>query len=104
MEIDTPFTGDSFPNNRDIVLLNLASSSFVTQPFGTGYNIQPFNANQTAILLEQEFIVAEAYYLPLPLNTPYCVGWSIGWSNDYANLGDCFLVRYRLWKTLAGDS
>ncbi len=92
--ISNAFKGDSIASTRDIILLNSATPQvYVRVPVGSGYNIQPFRANQTAIIFEQEFVVAQAYFYPLPLNTPYYMPWSIGWGNDYVNLANCFLVE-----------
>lgn len=90
--ISNPFQGDTFPSLTSIVLLN-SSGVYQEVPLGSGYNIQPFSANQTAIILEQEFMVAEAYHVPLPLNTPYDPAFAIGWQNTYVDLASCFLVE-----------
>lgn len=88
------FRGDSTVNTSDIVLLdNVDTMSYVRVPLNTGANVQPYAANQSAIVFEQEFSVAQEHYIPLPLNTPYWIGWSIGWQNTYVNLAECFLVE-----------
>jgi len=91
-EISYPFKGDSFPGLKSIVLLD---SSFVYQviALGTGYNVQPFRSNQSFIVIEQEFMVAEQYYIPMRLNTPYWLGWSVGWTGYLGLLTNCFLVE-----------
>lgn len=91
-EISYPFKGDTFPGLRDIVLLNSAGA-YVNVPLGSGYNVQPFRANQSAIIVEQEFMVAEAYYVPMRLNTLYNTDWSNGWRGDFALLDQSFLVE-----------
>lgn len=91
-EIVNPFKGDSVPDITSIILLSSAGV-FTAIPLGSGYNVQPFAANQSAIIFEQEFMVALAYHTPLPLNTPYNLNWSIGWQNTYVNLNNCFLVE-----------
>lgn len=90
--VSNAFKGDSAASIRDIVLLN-SSNVYVNVSLGSGYNIQPFRANQTAIVFEQEFVVAEQYFQPLPLNTAYYMPWSIGWDNTYVNLAACFLCE-----------
>jgi hypothetical protein len=90
--VSYPFRGDSCPDITSIVLLD-STGTYVTLPIGAGYNIQPFAANQSAIVFEQEFMVALSAYLPLPLNTPYNTAWSIGWYPVYADLAACFLVE-----------
>lgn len=91
-EISTPFKGDTFQNVRDIIILNEAGS-YVNVPPRISPNINPFAANQTTIIIEQDFMVAQAYYLPMPLNSLYNPAWSVGWSNNYANLENCYLVE-----------
>lgn len=91
MNIESPFKGDSFPSMKDIILLD-QSGTYVSVPLGQGYNVQPFSANQSCIVFDQEFMVAQAYHVPLPLNTPYNMNWSIGWQGTYANLASAFLV------------
>jgi hypothetical protein len=50
-------------------------------------------------LLEQEFIVAQNAYVPMPLNTPYDVSWSLGFQNQFpsgfpsASIGQTYLVE-----------
>jgi hypothetical protein len=96
--ITTPFIGDTIVSSSDIILLASAPGptsrrDYVNVPVGTGYNQQPLFANQSTILIEQEFIVAQAYYVPQVLNSPYDVSWSLGWQNTYANLEDSILVE-----------
>ncbi len=87
-----PLPGDSIYSNRDIVLLN-SSDTYVRIPVGQGYNYQPWSSTHHAIMFDQEFVVARPYHVPLPLNTPYWTGWSLGWQNTYVNLGSCFLIE-----------
>ncbi|HEX7652666.1 MAG TPA: hypothetical protein VF607_04110 [Verrucomicrobiae bacterium] len=93
-EIYNPFEGDSVPSAFPIILLDRTQDppQFVSLAVGEGFNVQPFDANQSAIVIEQEFMVAEAYHVPLPLNTRYDTSWSVGWGNNYVGLGNCFLV------------
>lgn len=94
-EIYNPFIGDSQPSIYPIVLLDrtLTPPDYVSVAVGRGFNLQDFAANQQAIIIEQEFMVAEEAHIPLPLNTPYNILWSLGWSETYAGLGACFLVE-----------
>lgn len=95
------FKGDSGVSLRDIILLN-SSNAYQRIPLGSGANIQPFKANQTAIILEQEFVVAQQFFFPLALNTPYNGAWSVGWGNDYVNLATCFLVEEGQLEPIGG--
>ncbi len=99
--ISNSFKGDSSVGTNDIVLLD-GANVYVRVPIGAGYNIQPFAANQSAILFEQEFIVALAYFVPMPLNTPYPLLWSIGWQNTYVALDSCFLVSESPLEAIGG--
>lgn len=93
--IQNQFRGDSMYSIYDIVLMGKAQTppAYVRVPIGEGYNIQGFHANQASIVFEQEFMVAQSYFRPMPLNSPYYVPWSIGWQNTYVWLGQCFLVE-----------
>ncbi len=99
--VSNSFRGDSSVGTNDIVLLD-GTGAYVRIPIGSGYNIQPFAANQSAILFEQEFIVAQAYFVPMPLNTPYPLIWSIGWQNTYVALDSCFLVEESPLEPIGG--
>lgn len=90
--VSYPLSGDTFPSVKDIILLD-STGAYVAVPLGSGYNVQPFAANQTAFVIEQEFMVAEQYYVPMPLNTHYNESWGVGWSNAYVALGAAFLVE-----------
>jgi len=94
-EVYCPFEGDSQPSFYPIILLDrsIDPPDYVSVPIGEGFNIQPENANQSAIVIEQEFMVAEEAAYQLPLNTPYDINWSVGWGNSYQNLENCFLVE-----------
>jgi len=94
-EVYCPFEGDSQPSFYPIILLNrsIGTPDFVSVPIGSGFNKQPFNANQSAIVIEQEFMVAQEAEYQLPLNTPYNPLWATGWGNSYQNLENCFLVE-----------
>ena len=91
-DVSLPFKGDSIPDNTAIILMD-SSGAYDAIPLGSGYNVQPFAANQSAIVFEQEFMVAIANHVPLPLNTPYDTAWSIGWQGTYVGLEKCFLVE-----------
>lgn len=93
--IYNPIPGDSVPSPFPIVLLDrtLIPPDYVVLPVGTGFNVQNFAASQVALIIEQEFDVLEAYYVPWPLNTPYNPAWGLGWQNTYTNLDQCFLVE-----------
>lgn len=94
-EIYNPLPGDSVPSVYPIILLDrtLGSPDYVSLPIGTGFNVQDFAANQQAIVIEQEFMVAQSAYFPMPLNTPYNIAWSVGWLGTYLGLESCFLVE-----------
>lgn len=92
------FAGDSIFSYRDIVYGfldagNPAGISYQRVSFGVYPNLQIWAANQSGIILEQEFMVSQAHYIPPYLNTPYNPAWSVGWSNPFANLLDIYLVR-----------
>jgi hypothetical protein len=91
-QISYPFKTDSAAGFRDIILLD-SSNKYVSVAVGSGYNIQPETPAAATIVIDQDFMVAEAYYIPMLLNTPYYLPWSVGWSATYANLTDCFLVQ-----------
>lgn len=85
--------GDSPISFNSVVLMNWSDKQYHLYDIGTGQNIQPFRPIQSSIVFDQEFMVAQAHYRPLPLNTPYDEAWSIGWANTYVDLGACFLVE-----------
>ena len=91
-EISCPFKGDSFGDINSIVLLG-SDGVYTTVPAGTGYNLQGFSANQSAIVLTQEFIVAQQWHVPMPLNAPYNPIWATGWMGTYVNFNSLFLVQ-----------
>jgi len=93
--IYNPLPGDSVPSVYPIILLDrsIDPPDYVSVDVGTGFNVQDFAASQAAICIEQEFQVAEAFHTPLPLNTLYDPAWSVGWGNNYVDLGNCFLVE-----------
>lgn len=103
-EIYNPLSGDSVPSIYPIVLLDrtIDPPDYVSVPIGTGFNVQDFAPSQAAICIEQEFQVAEAFYVPMPLNTLYDPTWSVGWGNTYVNLGNCFLVEESSLKGIGG--
>lgn len=94
-EVYNPFDGDSVPSVYPIILLDrtIDPPDYVSLPVGEGFNVQDFAANQQAIVIEQEFMVAEQYHVPLPLNTLYDPAWGVGWGNVYQDLENCFLVE-----------
>jgi hypothetical protein len=94
-ETYNPLPGDSVPYFFPIILLDrtLDAPGYVSVPLGTGFNVQTFAPTQTSVVIEQEFMIAESAYAPLPLNTPYNPAWSVGWANTYQNLENCFLVE-----------
>lgn len=114
--VSTPFIGDTVLATADIVILDQdpASSTYQTYinvPVGNAPNIQPTSYNQNDIIIEQEFMVAQAYYQPAQLNSPYNEDWSNGWgeispSNAdpavYQLLGNCLLVEEGPLNDLGG--
>ena len=86
--ISFPLKGDSILANNDLMVLfpNGTLSYYGLVKLGDYPNIHPWNPTQWAMVLEQEFIVAQAYYIPLALNTPYYAGWAMGWQG-YTNTG-----------------
>lgn len=93
--ISTPFKGDSIPGGKAAAMLVSTATGLTYQevPYGTYPIVTTSAANQTAIIIEQEFMVAQAYHSPMPLNTPYNPAWAIGWLNTYASLESCVLVE-----------
>lgn len=93
--IYNPMPGDSIPSPFPIALLDrtLVPPDYSLLPIGTGFNVQNFAPSQAALIIEQEFDVLEAYYVPWPLNTPYNPTWGLGWQNTYLGLDKCFLVE-----------
>jgi len=77
--ISFPLKGDSILSTRDVIFIDPATGFYAVYPLGTFPNIQPWSPNQAAILLEQEFMVAQEYYIPMALNTPYYAPWALGW-------------------------
>jgi hypothetical protein len=96
--ISYPLKGDSIFSNRDILYFNKAEQAFFLAALGEFPNIQPWSPNQTAVVLEQEFMVAQSSYFPMRLNTRYYPGWAIGWEGQFpdgsntVNLNELFLV------------
>lgn len=90
-----PFIGDSQPSVYPIIILDrsVTPPAYTQLNVGVGINVQNFAANQSAIVFEQDFIVAQSAHVPLPLNTPYNTAWSVGWAGTYVGLGNCFLVE-----------
>lgn len=94
-EIYNPLPGDSISGGLPIVLMDrsIDPPNYVTVPLGEGFNDQPFNPSQAAIVVEQEFQVAEAFYAPMPLNSLYNPSWGVGWGNIDVDLTSCFLIE-----------
>ena len=104
-EISFPFTGDSILSTRDIFYVDAGGAppiqySYLFFPLGEFPNIQPWSANQVAMVLEQEFIVAQSSYQPMRLNTQYnSKAWSLGWVGTFPDgqpiptLGTLILVK-----------
>ena len=84
-EISYPFTGDSIVSNQDVIVRDdegfppPLGFKYKPVPVGNRQNFQPWTANQQAFVVEQRFMVAAAYYKPLPLNTPYDPAWAEPW-------------------------
>lgn len=78
-KITFPLQGDSVFSGQDILFYDFSSGDYQPVSLGTSPNISPWSPSQSAFIIEQEFMVALAYYVPLSLNTPYDEGWSIGW-------------------------
>lgn len=95
-EIYFPF-GDSTPDPFSIVILDRSINppAYSVLPVGTGFNVQDFTSSQATMVIEQEFMVAMAYYAPMPLNTLYDASWSVGWGLNglQVSVTDCFLVE-----------
>lgn len=101
--ISYPFSGDSMPDvGSQIMILNPTTKVFDHIALGTYPNVGTFQANQTSIIIDQEFMVAQAYYQPMRLNTPYNPAWSLGWTAVYRNLSDCFLVSEGTLEDVGG--
>lgn len=92
-----PFPGDSPVSFSDIVQAGYdeveATILYERIALGTFPNLQPFQATQKAVVLEQEFMAAQRHYQSPKLNTPYNTAWSVGWLGDYTQLSNCFLVE-----------
>lgn len=95
--ITFPFDGDSVFSDRNIVYLD--SGSYQQFALGVYPNLQPWSANQTAMILEQDFVVAEQYFLASHLNSLYNPIFAIGWTGEFddglamAGLGGLILVK-----------
>jgi hypothetical protein len=103
--ISYPFKEDTLLSQNDIAVLDPAGSDeYVLQPVVASgytdsyYNNQNLFRSQSCLIIEQDFMVAEAYYQALTLNTPYQLEWSVGWGLlpggiNYALLTDAILVE-----------
>ena len=83
--ISYPLKGDSIFSNRDIIFYNPAAGTYGTYPLGTYPNIQPWSPNQSSMVLEQEFMIAQEAFQSIPLNFPYWPGWALGFPNQMIN-------------------
>lgn len=90
--VSYPMMGDSILSTRDIVYYDPEIPGYALYPLGSFPNIQPWSANQRAAILEQDFMVAQSAYVPMPLNTPYNPDWATGW-NGYVDLSFFYLVK-----------
>ena len=99
--ISHPFVGDSASGGRQVVHLAPDAGSplgynWFPVPLGVAPNIQSVAINQTNFIIEQDFVVAAGWYVPLPLNTPYdpslSAGWNLGGDNPFQNLARAVLV------------
>ncbi|MDE2099888.1 MAG: hypothetical protein KGL39_21725 [Patescibacteria group bacterium] len=84
-KVSWPFKGDSVFSNNSVIFWDELLQSFQPLMIGQFPNIQPWSANQRCFVIEQDFMVAMEAYRPLPLNTPYWYGWSIGWQGMLTN-------------------
>lgn len=78
-----PVRGDSILSLNDIVHFYPDIPTYATVSLGTYPNIHPWNPNQRVMVLEQEFMVAQNAYFPMPLNTPYNVDWALGFNATF---------------------
>ena len=107
--ISFPLKGDSILSTRDILFFFTSPTlGYYCVPLGTFPNIQPWSPNQIAMVLEQDFMVAQDGYYALPLNTPYWPGWAIGFNqvmwNGYPipSLNQFYLVEEGTLEDMGG--
>jgi hypothetical protein len=82
-KITFPLKGDSIFSAQDLLYYNSGAGDYQPFPLGTYPNIKPWSPTQAAFVIEQEFMVALAFYVPLALNTPYNeAAWGIGWTHE----------------------
>ena len=79
-----PFKGDSILTLNDILQFDLSNQTWATTPFGTYPNIHPWTPNQDVAVIDQDFVVAQSYYKPTPLNTPYDINYSLGFQATFS--------------------
>ncbi len=97
--ISYPFKGDSILSLNDIAIFYPDLQLYSSVGIGTFPNLKPWSPNQRSIVIEQEFIVAQSAFQPMPLNTPYNVAWSIGFQDMFpsgypsAQIGLAYLVE-----------
>ena len=90
--------GDSILSDNDLIVFDPLVPSFYNYILGHYPNTHPWSPNQQVMVLEQEFMVAQNSYRPMPLNTPYNVAWSLGFWNTFpsgypaASIGSLVLV------------
>jgi len=98
-KISFPLKGDSVFSSQDVLFYATGNEDYVTIPLGEYPNLSPWSPSQAAFIIEQDFMVAEANYIPLALNTSYDGDWAIGWqsvtSTNYPlpNLTDAILIE-----------
>ena len=97
-EISYPFQGDSVFSRNDIVVFDSGSGMYIRCPLGTYPNFQPWSPNQAAVVLTQDFMVGQEFYIPEQLNAPYNPAWADGLNllqlaNQNISLENLYLVK-----------
>jgi len=77
--ISYPFRGDVPVGINSIAMFDPVANAYVLAAPGTYPNSYTWSPNQSAIVLEQEFIVAQNAYVAMALNTRYNDTWALGW-------------------------
>lgn len=80
--ISFPFQRDSILSTRDIFVWNNALQEYVTCALNVFPNIQPWSPAQQTFVIEQDFVVAQAAFIPLPMNYGYNQAWALGWVGE----------------------
>lgn len=101
-EFSYPLRGDSILSIRDVVYFNDVLQTYVVIALGTFPNLQPWSPNQKAIVLEQEFMIAQSYYQPMRLNTPYDPSWATGWVGKFPD-GESTVPLNRFYLVHEGE-